>query len=74
MSAYLALCNAGIAHCHVGRFGNGRIEGRLVRYVPVLSDDLADVNISLGIAREMARLQANVVPLRMELRDVNHNG
>jgi hypothetical protein len=72
-STYLALCDTGIVHYHVGQFGNGRIKGRLVGYIPLVSDNLADVNISLGVAREMARLQANVVLLHGELRDVNYD-
>ncbi len=51
---YLALCNAGIVHRHIGQFINGHVEGQLGGYVPVTSDDLVDVNISLSIAREMA--------------------
>jgi hypothetical protein len=73
-STYSALCNAGIAHSHVEQFGNSCVKGQLVGYVLLTSDDLADVNISLGIAREMARLQANVVPQHWELRDVNYDG
>jgi hypothetical protein len=38
-----------------------------------MSNNLEDVNISLGAAREMARLHANVVPPHGELRDVNHD-
>jgi hypothetical protein len=73
-STYSALYNTGIAHCHIGQFGNGCIEGRLVRYVPLASEDLADVNISLGIVREMARLQTNVILLPGGMRDVNYDG
>jgi hypothetical protein len=73
-STYSALCNAGIAHCHVGQFGNGPIKGQLVGYVLLTSYNLADVNISLGIAREMARLQANVILPRGKLHDVNYDG
>ncbi len=51
---YSGLCNAGIVHRRVGQCGNGHVKGRLVGYVPVTSDDLADVDISLGVAREMA--------------------
>ncbi len=53
-STYSAFCNAGIVHHHAGQLGNGHIEGQLVGYVPVMSDNLADVNISLGISRKMA--------------------
>jgi hypothetical protein len=73
-STYLALCNAGIAHHHFGQFGNGRVEGRLAGYILVTSDNLADAGISLDLAREMTRLQANVVPPRGVLHDVNYDG
>ncbi len=66
--------NAGIAHPYIGQFGNGCIEGKLAGYVPLTSDNLVDVNISLRVAREMVRLQANVVPLRWELHYVNYDG
>jgi hypothetical protein len=46
----------------------------LVRYVPLASENLADVNISLGVASLTARLQANVAPPCREVRDVNYDG
>jgi hypothetical protein len=69
-STYLALRNAGIHWTIWHRLHQGPVG----LYVPLTSDNLADVNISLGAAREMARLHANVVPPRGELRDVNYDG
>lgn len=71
-STYSALCDAGIAHRHIGRFGNGRVEGWLVDYVPLSPDDLSNVDISMGIAREMANMHANFVLPPGELRDVHY--
>ena len=53
---YSALCNAKIAYRHIGRFGNGRVEGWLDGYVPLLSTDLASGTYSLDIAKEMAKM------------------
>jgi ethanolamine kinase len=53
---YSALCNANIAYRHIGRFGNGRVEGWLDGYVPLVSTDLASGTYSLEIAKEMAKM------------------
>jgi ethanolamine kinase len=71
-STYSALCDAGIAYRHLGRFGNGRVEGWLVNYVPLSPDDLSNVDISLGIAREMANMHVNFVLPPGELRKLHY--
>jgi thiamine kinase-like enzyme len=53
---YSALCNAKIAYRHIGRFGNGRVEGWLDGYVPLVSTELASGTYSLDIAKEMAKM------------------
>ena len=72
-STYSALCDAGIAYRYLGRFGNGRVEGWLDGYSPLACSDLADVDASLAIAREMARLHYTFVLPGGELED-RHRG
>jgi len=69
-STYAALCNADIAYRYRGRFANGRIEGWLDGYHPLQSHDLIhDENVSLEIAKEMARLHCLFQPPEGELRE-----
>jgi len=69
-STYAALCNADIAYRYMGRFANGRIEGWLDGYHPLQSHDLVnDENVSLEIAKEMARLHCLFQVPEGELRD-----
>lgn len=72
-STYSALCDAGVAYRYLGRFGNGRVEGWLDGYSPLACSDLADVDASLAIAREMARLHYTFVLPGGELED-RHRG
>ena len=55
-STYAALCDAGVAHRYVGRFGNGRIEGWLDSYETLQKTDFCDAATSNAVAVEMARL------------------
>ena len=68
-STYSALCNAGIAYRHLGRFGNGRVEGWLDGYVPLSSTDLSEGLYSLEIAKELAKLHCSFTILEGELRE-----
>ena len=68
-STYAALCDAGIAYRYMGRFQNGRIEGWLDGYHPLQNDDLSHEEISLEIAKEMARLHCLFQLPQGELRD-----
>lgn len=71
-STYSALCDAGIAYRHLGRFGNGRVEGWLDGYVPLKSAELADGSFSLEIASALANMHCSFHVPEGELRE--HHG
>jgi ethanolamine kinase len=68
-STYAALCNANIAYKYMGRFANGRIEGWLDGYHPLQLSDLNNEDVSLEIAKEMARLHCLFEVPEGELRE-----
>ena len=68
-STYAALCNADIAYKYMGRFANGRIEGWLDGYHPLQLSDLNNEDVSLEIAKEMARLHCLFEVPEGELRE-----
>ena len=68
-STYAALCNADIAYKYMGRFANGRIEGWLDGYHPLQLSDLNNEDVSLEIAKEMARLHCLFQVPEGELRE-----
>lgn len=68
-STYAALCNADIAYKYMGRFANGRIEGWLDGYHPLKLSDLNNEDVSLEIAKEMARLHCLFEVPKGELRE-----
>ena len=73
-STYSALCDANIAYRHIGRFGNGRVEGWLDGYVPLLSTDLANGTYSLEIATELAKMHTSfTLPPESELANHHSN-
>jgi hypothetical protein len=68
-STYSALCDAGIAYRHLGRFGNGRVEGWLDGYVPLKSADLAEGTFGLEIAAALANMHCSFRVPEGELRE-----
>ena len=71
-STYSALCDAGIAYRHLGRFGNGRVEGWLDGYAPLKSTELAGGSFSLEIAAALANMHCSFQVPEGELRE--HHG
>ena len=71
-STYSALCDAGIAYRHLGRFGNGRVEGWLDGFVPLKSTELAEGTFSIEIAAELAHMHCSFQVPEGELR--KHHG
>ena len=59
---YAQLCDADIAHEFVGRFGNGRVEGWLDGYRPLMVDELSQPDNSKQIAQQLAKLHTQFHP------------